>query len=86
MAGSDYVRTPMEESSYRVALRRYREDGGAVPARFAPGFDELKARVDQLKKERDAVVLAHYYVPAETQALADYVGDSFYLARRKRSI
>lgn len=86
MAGSDYVRTPMEESSYRVALRRYREEGGPVPAHFQPGFDQLKARVDQLKQERDAVVLAHYYVPAETQALADYVGDSFYLARLARTL
>lgn len=42
----------------------------------------LASRVAQLKRERDAVVLAHYYVPEQTQALADYVGDSFYLARR----
>ena len=41
----------------------------------------LAKRVAELKHERDAVILAHYYVPAETQALADYVGDSFYLAR-----
>ena len=37
---------------------------------------ETAARIEQLKKERDAVVLAHYYVPAEVQAVADYVGDS----------
>jgi quinolinate synthase len=33
------------------------------------------------KKKREAVILAHYYCPAETQALADFVGDSFYLAK-----
>ena len=35
----------------------------------------LAEKVERLKRERDAVVLAHYYVPAETQRLADYVGD-----------
>lgn len=41
----------------------------------------LAAEVDELKASRDAVVLAHYYVPGETQDLADHVGDSFALAR-----
>ena len=35
----------------------------------------------RLKRERDAVVLAHYYVAPEVQAIADYVGDSFALAK-----
>ncbi|WP_087313540.1 quinolinate synthase NadA [Olsenella sp. An293] len=43
--------------------------------------DELRAEVARLKIERDAVVLAHYYVPPEVQELADHVGDSFALAR-----
>ena len=43
--------------------------------------DELRAEVARLKAERDAVVLAHYYVPPEVQELADHVGDSFALAR-----
>ena len=46
---------------------------------------DIAAEVAQLKREKDAVILAHYYVPSETQALADYVGDSFYLARLARS-
>lgn len=37
--------------------------------------------IKQLKQERDAVILAHYYVAPEVQAVADYVGDSFYLSR-----
>ncbi|MBQ6524033.1 MAG: quinolinate synthase NadA [Atopobiaceae bacterium] len=49
-------------------------------------YEELSAEVARLKAEKDAVVLAHYYVPAETQALADYVGDSFYLARLARTL
>ena len=43
--------------------------------------NELKERILQLKKEKNAVILAHYYAPAEAQELADYVGDSFYLAK-----
>ncbi len=37
--------------------------------------------IQQLKKEKNAIILAHYYVNDELQALADYVGDSFYLAK-----
>lgn len=42
---------------------------------------ELAARIERLKGERDAVVLAHYYVAPEVQRIADYVGDSFALAK-----
>ncbi len=38
--------------------------------------------IEQLKKEKHAVILAHYYVPDAVQALADYVGDSFFLAKK----
>ncbi len=41
----------------------------------------MKNQIEKLKKEKHAVILAHYYAPAETQAVADYVGDSFYLAK-----
>lgn len=45
----------------------------------------LKAHIDQLKRQKNAVILAHYYAPPETQALADYIGDSFYLAKVAKS-
>ena len=38
-------------------------------------------RIKQLKEEKDVVILAHYYVDGEVQQLADYVGDSYYLAK-----
>lgn len=41
----------------------------------------MKNQIEQLKSEKNAVVLAHYYAPAEVQEVADYVGDSFYLAK-----
>ena len=37
--------------------------------------------IERLKKQCGAVVLAHYYTDAAVQAMADYVGDSFYLAK-----
>lgn len=41
----------------------------------------LAEEIKKLKEEKDAVILAHYYVPADVQAIADYVGDSFYLSK-----
>ena len=46
-----------------------------------PETDALVREIEQLKRDRDAVVLAHYYVPSEVQDVADYVGDSFALAK-----
>ena len=47
---------------------------------------ELVAAIKKLKAERDAVILAHYYVAPEVQAVADYVGDSFYLAKLAKGL
>ena len=41
----------------------------------------MKKQIKQLKKEKNAVILAHYYAPVQVQEIADYVGDSFYLAK-----
>ena len=40
-----------------------------------------KDTLARLKKEKDAVILAHYYVDGAVQAIADHVGDSFTLAK-----
>lgn len=44
-------------------------------------MNEMKARIEELKKEKNAVILAHYYVHDEVQEVADYIGDSFYLSK-----
>lgn len=41
----------------------------------------IAEEIQKLKKEKNAVILAHYYVPDEVQEIADYVGDSFYLSK-----
>lgn len=41
----------------------------------------IQEEIGKLKEERDAVILAHYYVEPEVQAIADYIGDSFYLSK-----
>ncbi len=42
---------------------------------------QLKDRIKELKKERDTLILAHYYQPRHIQEIADFVGDSFALAK-----
>lgn len=44
----------------------------------------MKEEIEQLKKEKNAVILAHYYVPKEVQEIADFVGDSYYLSKKAR--
>lgn len=41
----------------------------------------MKEQIKKLKEEKDAIILAHYYVEPEIQEIADYVGDSFYLSK-----
>ncbi len=41
---------------------------------------EIKNKIARLKEEKDVVILAHYYVDDLVQEIADYVGDSYYLA------
>lgn len=42
---------------------------------------DLKEAIDKLRKEKNAVILAHYYQTGDIQDIADYVGDSLALAQ-----
>lgn len=43
---------------------------------------DLKKEIRRLCKEKNAVLLAHYYTPGEVQECADFIGDSLALARQ----
>lgn len=46
----------------------------------------MRERIEQLKKEKDIVILAHYYVDGEVQEIADLVGDSYFLAKKATEV
>jgi quinolinate synthase len=55
--------------------------GSAVPTTPA----ELRAGIERLRSERNAVILAHYYQDGAIQDIADFIGDSLELARKAAS-
>lgn len=47
---------------------------------------DIAADIQRLKKEKNAVILAHYYEDGDIQDVADYVGDSFFLAKKGQEV
>ena len=45
----------------------------------------LQEKITELKKQKNAVLLAHYYQTVDIQVIADYVGDSFDLSKRAKN-
>jgi quinolinate synthase len=54
-------------------------------ARALPPPDELEELIVELKHQRRAVILAHYYQESEIQDLADFVGDSLQLSQQAKA-
>lgn len=54
---------------------------GFVDEPVTEGID-LKKEINELRRWKNAVILAHYYVQGDVQDLADFVGDSLALARK----
>ncbi len=49
-------------------------------------MDTIIKRIEQLKKEKDIAILAHYYTDSRIQTLADCVGDSYFLSKTATEI
>ena len=47
---------------------------------------ELINRINELKKQKNAVILAHYYTSEDVQAVADFLGDSLALSVKAQEL
>ena len=62
-------------------LKKEWKEQGFINEPAAEGVD-LKAEIRKMCKEKDAIILAHYYTIGDIQEIADFVGDSLALARK----
>lgn len=60
---------------FTTTLTRPKADNGILP-------EDLFSSIESLKRELNAIILAHYYQDADIQDIADYIGDSLELSRK----
>ncbi|GET27124.1 quinolinate synthase NadA [Prolixibacter sp. NT017] len=64
-----------------VAIRRMLEDKGFIDEPVSPQVN-LVEEIQRLKREKNAVILGHFYITPELQDISDFLGDSLALARK----